>query len=1070
LRCATGALLVACALLVPANAARAAAAADDAPAPLRKATIESTLRDQLRTASSSQPIRVVMQFDNAQRIDALPAAPIHRNDHNATAAASLTPAQINELAARPGTVRIATDRRVHAMLDTARAGFGVDKAVTDFGVNGNASGGDPKTYSKSDVVVAVLDTGVDALHVDLNGTKVLHFENLATFDSNFPNGCTSHTMGATPPFDDNGHGTHVSSIIAGEGDGQASMRGVAPGAALVVLKVLDCQGDGLGSDIDAALQWVIDNRATWNIRVANLSLGYGFNTDGTDPTDQLVNQATAAGIATFVAAGNDGPVAGSISSPSTAKWAIAVGAMSDPADSGGFPPGFALASFSSRGPTSDNRVKPDFAAAGVDIRAALAGGSHTGYTTMSGTSMATPFAAGVAALVLQANPALIPGGQSCNVNGPNCSDGVLDNTMHDGLADLMRNTAVDFGAAGADNEFGAGRLDAYSAVTSAASASTLGGPTVPCTQTFSGNLASNGATASFAVTVPSTRWPIAATVVAPAWTATNAPQLRLELLAPGGGLVTSSNNGTRQQSVGAALSSAGQYAVRVTAVALNSAAGDYRVTISATAPEIVGGRDCQPAIQLGRPSGPLSLLEGGAPTVNTYTVALTTAPTANVTVTPAPNANETVSPSSLNFNPGNFSTPQLVTVTAVDDLIAEGAQVGLVTHSATSTDAAYNGIAGPTMPVPIADNDVAGIDLSRVAMTLAEENATSDTYTVKLHSQPTSNVSVQLASDGQVSVAPLSLAFDASNWQNPQTATVAAIDDQLVETSPHSGVVRQVVTSADPMYNGLGSANLVASITDNDAHGLRSGGYRMAARDGGIFAFGNAGFAGSTGGQRLNAPIVGMATTPSGAGYWLVASDGGIFGFGDAGFYGSAGGIHLNKPIVGMAATRTGRGYWLVASDGGIFGFGDAGFFGSTGGIRLNKPIVGMAATPSSNGYWLVASDGGIFAFGDATFAGSAGSIRLNAPIIAMTATPSGHGYLLLASDGGIFTYGDAAFFGSTGSMRLNAPVVGFGGTQFGLGYWLVASDGGIFGFGDAQFFGSTGSIRLNQPIIAIGV
>ncbi|MEA2588642.1 MAG: endoglucanase, partial [Actinomycetota bacterium] len=86
--------------------------------------------------------------------------------------------------------------------------------------------------------------------------------------------------------------------------------------------------------------------------------------------------------------------------------------------------------------------------------------------------------------------------------------------------------------------------------------------------------------------------------------------------------------------------------------------------------------------------------------------------------------------------------------------------------------------------------------------------------------------------------------------------------------------------------------------------------------------------------------------TPTGRGYWLAASDGGIFNFGDAGFLGSTGAIHLNKPIVGMAPTPTGRGYWLAASDGGIFNFGDAGFLGSTGAIALNKPIVAMAPTP----------------------------------------------------------------------------------------------------------------------------
>jgi hypothetical protein len=84
--------------------------------------------------------------------------------------------------------------------------------------------------------------------------------------------------------------------------------------------------------------------------------------------------------------------------------------------------------------------------------------------------------------------------------------------------------------------------------------------------------------------------------------------------------------------------------------------------------------------------------------------------------------------------------------------------------------------------------------------------------------------------------------------------------------------------------------------------------------------------------------------TPTGGGYWLVASDGGIFAFGDAKFAGSTGAIHLNQPIVAAIDTPSGAGYCLVASDGGIFAFGDAAFFGSTGSIHLNQPIV--AAMP----------------------------------------------------------------------------------------------------------------------------
>ncbi len=200
-------------------------------------------------------------------------------------------------------------------------------------------------------------------------------------------------------------------------------------------------------------------------------------------------------------------------------------------------------------------------------------------------------------------------------------------------------------------------------------------------------------------------------------------------------------------------------------------------------------------------------------------------------------------------------------------------------------------------------------------------------------------------------------------------------------------------------------------------------------------------------------------------GYWMVASDGGVFAFGDAGFYGSTGSLVLNSPIVGMATTPDGRGYWLVAADGGLFAFGDAGFYGSLGGVRLNRPIVGMAATPDGKGYWMVASDGGVFAFGDAGFYGSTGSLVLNRPIEGIGATPDGKGYWMVASDGGVFAFGDAGFYGSTGSLVLNRPIVGLGTDFRSGGYRLVAADGGVFSF-DAPFYGSLGGLPLNRPIV----
>ncbi|MGH9154429.1 MAG: superoxide dismutase family protein, partial [Acidimicrobiales bacterium] len=159
-------------------------------------------------------------------------------------------------------------------------------------------------------------------------------------------------------------------------------------------------------------------------------------------------------------------------------------------------------------------------------------------------------------------------------------------------------------------------------------------------------------------------------------------------------------------------------------------------------------------------------------------------------------------------------------------------------------------------------------------------------------------------------------------------------------------------------------------------------------------------------------------TRRTGQGYLLVAADGGVFAFGDATFAGSTGALRLNQPVMGMAVSSSGQGYWLVAADGGVFAFGDARFSGSTGALRLNRPVVALAPTPSGLGYWLVAADGGVFAFGDAVFRGSTGDIALNQPIVSIVPTESGGGYWLVAADGGVFAFGDAPFVGSAAAGR----------------------------------------------------
>ncbi|HZI38725.1 MAG TPA: metallophosphoesterase, partial [Acidimicrobiia bacterium] len=194
----------------------------------------------------------------------------------------------------------------------------------------------------------------------------------------------------------------------------------------------------------------------------------------------------------------------------------------------------------------------------------------------------------------------------------------------------------------------------------------------------------------------------------------------------------------------------------------------------------------------------------------------------------------------------------------------------------------------------------------------------------------------------------------------------------------------------------------------------------MYAADGGIFAFGSAGFAGAVRSQSND--IIGMATTPSGNGYWMADDDGDVFAAGDATVFGAR--ATSLDDVAAFTARPQGDGYWLATRTGRIENYGQAPAIpGVT--VKETKRITTVASTTSGAGVWMAGLDGGVFASGDAGFFGSMGGVRLNQPVVGMAPTPSGRGYWLVASDGGVFSFGDARFFGSTGDIRLNQPVRG---------------------------------------------
>jgi len=180
-----------------------------------------------------------------------------------------------------------------------------------------------------------------------------------------------------------------------------SYRGIAPAADLYIAKVLDDQGNGRTSNVIAGLEWVVDQ----GVSIVNLSLGSDGSCDGTDALSEACDAAVAEGVCIMVAAGNAGPDSHSVGSPGCARDVITIGASTDEDT---------ITSFSSRGPTEDGRVKPDVVFPGAKIISARAAGTSLGrvvdtnYVELSGTSMATPHASGVAALLLAANASLTP--------------------------------------------------------------------------------------------------------------------------------------------------------------------------------------------------------------------------------------------------------------------------------------------------------------------------------------------------------------------------------------------------------------------------------------------------------------------------------------------------------------------------------------------------------------------------------------------------------------------------------------------------------------------------------------
>ncbi len=256
------------------------------------------------------------------------------------------------------------------------AAIGADKLQTLYGLNG------------SGVVVAVLDSGINP-HADLPGDRIIYNESFVTGQ-----------LGITDDLD--GHGTAVAGIIGASGINNPAAKGIAPAVEFLNLRVLDENGEGLSDWLISAINEALDNTSHLKADIITMSLG---SVEGTsdDPMSVRANYAWLNDVIVVAAAGNEGGSAfdvnyETINSPGLAAYIITVGSAS------GFNYG-SVSSFSSRGPTDDDRSKPDIVAPGVNILT-LDYLNSTDYIYFSGTSASTPVVSGAIALLLDSNSGL----------------------------------------------------------------------------------------------------------------------------------------------------------------------------------------------------------------------------------------------------------------------------------------------------------------------------------------------------------------------------------------------------------------------------------------------------------------------------------------------------------------------------------------------------------------------------------------------------------------------------------------------------------------------------------------
>ena len=204
--------------------------------------------------------------------------------------------------------------------------------------------------------------------------------------------------------------------------------------------------------------------------------------------------------------------------------------------------------------------------------------------------------------------------------------------------------------------------------------------------------------------------------------------------------------------------------------------------------------------------------EGGAG--GSYELSLSVPPAAEVTISLTVDSEVAVDASSVLFTPDTWDAAQVITVTAVDDAASEGNHTAVIGHTVSSLDPNYDGLAVDDVVVEIVDNDSAGVSISPINLGVTEGGAGAS-YTVVLTNPPVADVTVGIVPGPEVSTVPAAHTFTTATWDTPQVVSVGAVDDAVFEAA-HNETITHTVTSSDPDYDALATADVSVAITDNE--------------------------------------------------------------------------------------------------------------------------------------------------------------------------------------------------------------------------------------------------------------